>query len=283
MDIDLARTFLEVALSGSFVAAAERLHVTQSTVSTRIRQLEELLGCRLFVRNKAGASLTPAGVQFQRHAAAMVRIWEQARQEAALPPGHRAMLRIGSEAGLWNRLLHRWIPWMRRNAPDIALRCEVGLPDGLMHALQEGILDLAVTYSARSLPGMRVQLLCEEELVLLRVRGENGDEGNDEYVHIDWSEEFRRQLRLHRADTPMPPLSIAVGTLGLDYLTQCGGTGHLPRALAQPLVEAGTARILAEERPYTLPIYAIHPNDGAPATLEPAFAGLRAILTPDKA
>lgn len=278
MDTELARTFLEVALSGSFVAAAERLHVTQSTVSTRIRQLEERLGCRLFVRNKAGASLTPAGAQFQRHAAAMMRLWAQARQEVALPPGHRAMLRIGSEAGLWNRLLNRWIPWMRRNAQDIALRCEVGLPDGLLYALQEGVLDLAIVYSARSAPGLRVQLLCEEELVLLRVEGKEDGMAPDEYVHIDWGEDFRRQYRLHRTEAPMPPLSIAVGTLGLDYLVRCGGTGHFPKALAQPLVESGTACVLPEEHPYTLPIYAIHPTDSDADMLEPAFTGLRAIL-----
>ncbi|HYD70118.1 LysR family transcriptional regulator [Azospirillum sp.] len=278
MDIDLARTFLEVAQSGSFVAAAERLHVTQSTVSTRIRQLEELLGGRLFVRNKAGASLTPAGAQFQRHAVAMVRIWEQARQEAALPPGHRAMLRIGSEAGLWNRLLHRWIPWMRRNARDIALRCEVGLPDGLANALREGVLDLAVCYSARSLPGLRVRLLCEEELVLLSVEGRDSGAADDDYVLIDWGEDFRRQYRLHNVDAPMPPLSISMGTLGLDYLTQCGGTGHFPKALAQPLLDAGIARVVSEERPYSLPIYAIHPADADASVLEPAFAGLRAIV-----
>lgn len=281
MDIELARTFLEVARSGSFVAAAEHLHVTQSTVSARIRQLEELLGCRVFVRNKAGAALTPAGVQFQRHATALVRIWEQARQEAALPPGIRAMLRIGSEAGLWNRLLHRWIPWMRRNVPDVALRCEVGLADGLIYALQEGSLDLVVAYSARSSPGVRVQLLWEEELVLLRVEGQDGRPPSDEYVQIDWGDDFRRQFRLRLADGAVPPLSIAVGTLGLDYLEQCGGTGHFPKALAQPLLESGRAWVVPEERPYTLPIYAIQATDADPSVLGPAFAGFRAILGHD--
>ena len=58
MDLALARTFLEIAGSGSFVRAAERLHVTQTAVSARMRALEELLGQRLFVRNKSGATLT---------------------------------------------------------------------------------------------------------------------------------------------------------------------------------------------------------------------------------
>ena len=72
MDTELARTFLTVVTAGNFITAAERLHVSQSTVSTRIRTLEEQLGCTLFVRNKAGTTLTPAGRQFQRHASALV-------------------------------------------------------------------------------------------------------------------------------------------------------------------------------------------------------------------
>ncbi|MGH6903755.1 MAG: LysR family transcriptional regulator, partial [Geminicoccaceae bacterium] len=55
METELARTFLTVVAAGNFISAAERLHVTQSTVSARIHTLEEQLGSSLFVRNKAGA------------------------------------------------------------------------------------------------------------------------------------------------------------------------------------------------------------------------------------
>ena len=82
MDTELARTFLTVITAGNFISAAERLHVSQSTVSTRIHTLEDQLGCTLFVRNKAGTTLTSAGRQFQRHAATLVRAIEQARHES---------------------------------------------------------------------------------------------------------------------------------------------------------------------------------------------------------
>ena len=52
MDTELARTFLTVVSAGNFIAAAERLHVSQSTVSTRIHSLEQQLGCTLFVRSR---------------------------------------------------------------------------------------------------------------------------------------------------------------------------------------------------------------------------------------
>ena len=60
MDIETARTFLVVISSGSFVEAAKRLYVTQSTVSARIQRLEAELGAELFVRHKSGTTLTPA-------------------------------------------------------------------------------------------------------------------------------------------------------------------------------------------------------------------------------
>ncbi|WP_448203848.1 LysR family transcriptional regulator [Azospirillum sp. sgz302134] len=279
----MARTFLEVTRAGSFVAAAERLHVTQSTVSTRIRQLEEQLGCPLFVRNKNGATLTAAGTRFQRHAIAMVRLWEQARQEAALPRGHRALLRIGSEAGLWNRMLNRWIPWMRRNAGDIALRCEVGLADDLLQRLQDGTLDLTILYSPRAVPGLTVQLLLEEELVLLKITPDPGTAADDEeghYVHIDWGDEFQRSLRLRHPEILSTPLSIGVGTLGLDYVKRCGGTGHFPRGLVQPLIDQGIGEIIPEAHPFSLPIYAVHPAEADTDVLDTALEGLRAIVQP---
>ena len=97
MDIELARTFLEIVSTGSFIRASERLNVAQTTVSARIRLLEQQLGRPLFVRKKSGASLTPAGEQFLRHAPAFVQLWQRTRHQVAVPPGHRAMLTVGSE------------------------------------------------------------------------------------------------------------------------------------------------------------------------------------------
>lgn len=65
MDINLARTFLMVAETGSFIDAARKMNITQSTVSGRIKSLEDMLGRPLFQRSKSGAELTNAGEQFQ--------------------------------------------------------------------------------------------------------------------------------------------------------------------------------------------------------------------------
>src|SRR3546814_13072073 len=90
----MARTFLEVVKTGSFVGAAANLNLTQTAVSARIRVLEEQLDRPVFIRNKAGAKLTPAGEQFQRFANTLVQVWARAQRPVALPPGRETVVSV---------------------------------------------------------------------------------------------------------------------------------------------------------------------------------------------
>ena len=119
MDTELARTFLEIVRTRSFVRAAEQLHVSQTTVSARVRALEERLGRPLFIRNKKGAALTAAGEQFLRYAPSFLQLWQRARHQVAVPPGRRAVLAVGGELSLWHPWLIDWLHWMRQAAPDV--------------------------------------------------------------------------------------------------------------------------------------------------------------------
>jgi hypothetical protein len=127
MDIELARTFIEIVATGSFIRASERLNVAQTTVSARIRNLEQQLGRALFVRHKGGASLTPAGEQFLRHAPMFVQLWQRTLHQVAVPPGRRAVLTVGSEVSLAQPLLLDWVRWMRGSLQDSSTRrCAAG-------------------------------------------------------------------------------------------------------------------------------------------------------------
>src|SRR5215203_2101176 len=171
MDIELARTFLAIVEAGSFVRAAERLNVTQTTVSARVRSLEDQLRRPVFVRAKAGATLTPAGEHFQRFARTLVQVWERARHQVAVPAGRRAILSVGGELSLWSPLLLNWMVWMRRNAADVALQTQVGVPDALLRQASEGVLDIAVVYAPRQSPGLRVEKMVKAPICWKSVAG----------------------------------------------------------------------------------------------------------------
>lgn len=274
MDIELVRTFLAIVSVGSFIRASERLHVSQTTVSARIRTLEEQLRRRLFVRNKAGASLTPAGEQFLRHAPALVQLWERARHEVAVPAGRRAVLGIGAEHSLWDPLLLRWLLWMRHAQPDVALRAHVGLPETVVEQVAGGIIDIGVAYAPRHRPGLRIELLMEERLVMVRSTGG----GRDDYVQVDWGPELALHYASAGSGQREPSLVVDLGPLGLGFLLEAGGTGYFRLGAVRPHLESGRLELVPETPEFLYPAYAVFSeNSTDPALIEAALDGLRRI------
>ncbi|MDN6860916.1 LysR family transcriptional regulator, partial [Pseudomonas sp. CAN2814] len=136
MDIDLTRTFLEIVRHGSFVAAAERMHVTQTAVTARVQKLEAHLNCTLFVRNRAGARLTPDGEAFVTYANQILQTWEAAQRDLPLPEGIHNVLHIGGEVSLCNPLMLRWVSRIRQAIGDHAVRAEIGDGQSLLRQLE---------------------------------------------------------------------------------------------------------------------------------------------------
>lgn len=275
MDIDLARTFLAVVETGSFVEAAERVHVTQSTVSMRIRSLEEQLGKALFERSKAGASLTAAGEQFHRHALTLVRVWEQARLEVSLPPGYEAALTVGGQFSLWDEFLLGWLSNMRRNAPQIAVRAQFGFSGALMQRLIDGSLDIGVMYAPESRPGFAVEMLFEEELVLVASEPEISGMSDREYIYVDWGPEFRADHTLNFPELSTPGVYMELGSLGLRYLLVNNCSGYFPRRLVQTYLNTGALALDPQGPTFTYPAYAVYPSSDNGSIVELAVGELK--------
>lgn len=261
MDTELARTFLTVVASGNFISAAERLHVSQSTVSTRIHTLEQQLGCILFVRNKAGTTLTAAGRQFQRHASTLVRTVEQARQDVGIPKGFAGTLAVGGRIGLWEEFLLRWLPLMQEAHPQISIRAENALEPELMQGLVEGSIDIGVMYTPQSRPGLKVEALFEEQLVLVSTNPKAAPEPQDGYVYVDWGPEFYARHSAVFPNFAGPALSANVGWLGLAHVLESGGSGYFARRIVEPLLRARRLHEVAGAPEFSMPAYVVHPME----------------------
>lgn len=277
MDTELARTFLEIVSTGSFIRAAERLNVGQTTVSARIRTLEQQLGRPLFIRNKSGASLTPAGEQFLRYAPTFVQLWQRARHQVAVPPGHRAVLSIGSEVSLWHPLLLDWVRWMRRELQDIALRVHVDVPQDLINQVATGLLDAAIMYAPQHRPGLEIDLLMEEKLVLVTTNPEGRLTDETEYVHVDWGPDFVLHHGISLPETT-PGFYVNLGPLALSYVLSAGGAGYFRMGAVQPHIASGRLHIVSGMPQFSYPVYAVHSANADSSVLGPALAGLHAML-----
>ena len=279
MDIDLARTFLAVVETGSFVEAAKRVFVTQSTVSMRIRSLEDQLGKALFERSKAGAKLTAAGSQFQKHAHAMVRVWEQARLEVALPEGYRAALTIGGQYSLWDGFLLDWVASMRSKSPEIAIRTQLGLSDALMERLIDGTIDIGVMYTPARRPGFEVERLFEEKLVLVTSEPKGEACLDHNYIYVDWGPEFQADHSLNFPDLSVPGLYMELGSIGLQYLLSNHGSGYFPERLVQPFIKKKQLKLVAESPVFSYPAYVVYPEGSDADSVHVAVKSLKDLAT----
>lgn len=281
MDVEFARTFLAVAAAGNFVGAAERLHVTQSTVSARIQTLENQLGARLFRRGRGGAQLTPAGRRFLRHAKALVRTLEQARHDVGLPEGFRGSLTLSGRIALWEGFLPRWANGIRRTIPDVSLRLEIGFEEGIMQGLVEGTVDIGVMYTPESRPGLGMEPLFEEVLLLVTTDPTRGwpDPG---YVHIDWGPEFHARFTTAYPDSPPPAMVANIGWLGLQYILDHGGAGYFPARMIRGLLERGALERIADSPVVRLPVYMVYPSDRRDEPFLQALQGLRDLAAEER-
>jgi DNA-binding transcriptional LysR family regulator len=260
MDTELARTFLVVVATGSFVDAAQRLHVTQSTVSTRIQRLEEILGAELFVRNKSGTTLTSAGRQFQRHAALLTRTVELARQEIGIVSGFSSTLTVGGRIGLWDDLMLRWLPVYLALAPDVAVRALIGFEEDLMQALIDGRANLGVMYTPQARPGLTVEPLLEEQLVMVSTQHDPPHEPASDYIYVDWGPEFFAQHCLAFPNFVGAALTVNIGWLGLQHVIAHGGTGYFPARMLREHELRGRLHRVPGAPQFHLPAYLCYPT-----------------------
>jgi DNA-binding transcriptional LysR family regulator len=279
MDTENLRSFLEVATHGSFTVAASRLNLAQSTVSARIRGLEEQLGRRLFVRDRDGVTLTPAGRQFLPHASSITRTWEQSRQDIAVPDGYETLLRLTAPAYLWDRITSSWIAWMRERRPNVALRLEGSFPDQAIDQLAEGLLDICILYLPRPHPGVVYETLAVDQVVLVQHAAQTGP-WTENYIFMDWGLEFRIEHDRAFAGTVKPAISAGLVFIGLQHVLSQQAAAYLPLSAVSGHIERGEMRRIEDAPVFQRPIYLAYPaNPISSETLNVALDGLRALAS----
>lgn len=274
MDFEQVRTFLSVAANGSFLEAAKRLHVTQSTVSARIQNLEDYLGTRLFVRNRAGASLTPTGKRFLRHAKSLLLTLEQARHDVGLPGRFSASITVGARIALWEGFLPRWVGHMRDTAPDLSIRSEISFEEDLMRRLVEGTLDIGMMYTPQHSPGLEVEHLFDERLVLLTTDPDQPWPGQD-YIFVNWGPAFYAQHRDNFPDLERPAQTVNIGWLGIQLILSNGGSCFVPIRMAESFIESERLFVVPDSPEFRLPAYMVYPRESESDVVGQALAGLR--------
>lgn len=240
MNIENLRAFLEVTATGSFQKASENLHITQSSVSARIKSLEERLNRELFTRKRDGVALNNGGKAFYPYALSVVKTWQQAQQEVSLPEGIDGVVSLGIPVHYWNKIYSDWLEWMTMHASGVATRIQSDYSIYLLQELREGLLDLAIVFEPMHSAGLVSKPLFKESLILVSTAQRSVSNGHTEgYIFVDWGNQFREQHNKEFPDIPHHRITVALETQALEQMMNQGGSAYLARSTAEPLLEQG--------------------------------------------
>jgi LysR family transcriptional regulator, low CO2-responsive transcriptional regulator len=169
MEIRQLRAFIAIAESGTFTAGAERVHVTQAAVSMQIRQLENEVGAKLFIRAPRNVILTEAGEKMLERARHILREHDAALEEIAeLAGAKRGRLRIGSaSAGVSSDQLPRILKELRKHHPSAELSVTSGTSESLVQHLSAAELDIAFVSLPVEARGIQTERLNDDQLVAI--------------------------------------------------------------------------------------------------------------------
>ncbi len=168
LKIRLLRYFLAVAEAGSFSRAADRLGISQPSVSQQMRDLERSLRVSLFQRRGKRILLTSAGVILQKHARVITRQLENFLQELSSEPEEvRGALHVGVVPILNVALMPQLLGLFVADHPGISLNVEEISSTEIETAIEEGRMDVGLGFLTRHSPNLRYEGLCTDDFALI--------------------------------------------------------------------------------------------------------------------
>lgn len=263
VDIDLLKTFLEVNRTRHFGKASENLFVTQSTVSSRIKLLEEAVGTALFTRTRNDIQLTAAGQRLIKHAESMLTIWNQARQQIAIDDGDKVPLTIAGMPSLWDIALQNWLHKIYAKYPQLALTTETISNEAANRRLMDGTLDIAFTFEPVQLTGIQSTEVLRVPLVMVSTKPDLDVTSaiKQDYVLVDWGTTFASIHAREFTEMSTPVLRTCLGRQALEFILECGGTAYLAEPMMSAYVQEGR----------------LHKVSGAPVIERAAYACFTAV------
>ena len=168
MDLRHLRYFIALCERLSFTAAAKQVHVSQSTLSHQIRQLEAELQVELFHRKGQKVTVSEAGETLRAHAAqALASVDAGTRAIKSLGQTMAGTIRLGVTPTFNLRVIPDSITEFFSTHPEICFQVEEVPANEIVEGVREGRLDLGIAYAPTGLDLLTFEPLYEEEMMLV--------------------------------------------------------------------------------------------------------------------
>lgn len=261
MQTKALETFLCVAETGGFHAAARKLNVTQTAVSARIRLIEEETGRALFTRGAGGTTLTEFGRQFKPYAEQMLSLWAFASRELPEQTQSRPALRLGGQLSIWDPLLVDLAVRFEKRFDKLLLTLNYDHDLNMVEAVATHVLDAAITHER---PADRRVTWCEldpEVLSLVQTPQEEITDDDLVFVNLELGEIYQDHVRSAARRASGQTLFLGNCIMALRYVLKRGGRGYFPDYVISDHLISGDLERVAKSVPLQLPVYLVTRSD----------------------
>ncbi len=250
MDCLLVQTFLCICRLHSFSAAADELCITQTAVTARVKQLEQHLGCPLFIRNRNGARLTKKGEHFKPYAMQIIEAWQSAKRDIQTFGQSKNAVTIGCDLSLWNPVAAQWLIEIEKTFPELSIRLDVDNSESLYEKLFAKNLDIVLSHSEHYNQSIGLIHLLDEKLIQVQSAKQATP-----YIFIDWGKKFKQ---MH--DEALPALAhsnllVSLGPVALQIILSRGGSGYFRTRVVDQYLKSGELEICHNSPQFSYPIY----------------------------
>jgi len=260
MSLTLINTFLSIVETGSLVKASKHLNITQSTVTSRLKSLENEVGQTLLHRKKSGMVLTSAGMKFKQYAEAISHMWQQAILETSLPAGMDSICNLGCDTDLWPNLGREVAKMMRKKHPTTAINIRQGNRQQIDELLSTGLIDAALSYRTSNTEDTSVHPLATETLALYSTIKDGPMHHDPNYIYIDAGAEFGKQHAAAYSDADVAKNNIDSMIWGLEHILDNGGSAYLPKKLVTEAIKNKDLFLIKEAPVFKRNVYLITNN-----------------------
>ncbi|WP_126427651.1 LysR family transcriptional regulator [Brevibacillus marinus] len=248
MDFDQLRAFYTVAQTKNFTKAAEMLHLVQSTVTMRIKQLEERIGKPLFERDKRSVEITQAGKALLPYAERILKLVQEGLSEVAALQPYEDRLSIGSLDSIWSYLLEPILKEYHLRYPKIAVLTKTGHSADVVQYLLDHVIQIGFVHIPPALPNFEVIPFHQEEIVLVahpdhptarRGSIDIGEIAGLPLLFVNWGDPFQRWISQYLPPSYVPKLQLDKAQLAIDLVKEGVGVSLLIRSAVKTELAQG--------------------------------------------
>lgn len=261
MNLTNLETFTTVVKFMNFSRAADALFVSQSTVTSRIKSLEDELKAELFFREGKAVRLTAIGERFFEHSLKIQEMLRACEQDISIYNKFKNYLSVCAPDSVWEYTLSDSISKFMSDHPDTAMKLKCGYSEFVVQDLLLGLADVGVIF--QKIYGENVEihdffqskfhLVAQKNLVPknITITPENIQSYNP--ILIEWGPEFNSWYNKYYK-TQIHFYEIDGTSLFVNMLLNGRGIGFLPDRIAKNYISSGQLECLDFQYSDTIPV-----------------------------